>query len=598
MPKIRRTISFLLFFILLQFKLSAQGSYNLSIKAVDKDEAFLYSNLGLEKTFYSQSECGLYITKLPGLLQTKGYVTASVDSIMQDSTGTKVVLFVGNQYRWAQLNTDSIEKNVLDALGWQSKLFTDKPMDFTQVNDWQERLLNYYENNGHPFATISLDSFRIDNDLVSATLKANKGPAYVIDSIRVFGDAKISNRFLQRYLDITNGSPFSKEKLLRISKKILELSYIQEEKRHDISYLGSGSVLNLYLKQRKSSQVNVLIGFLPNNDQLSSKKILVTGEANINLKNAFGNGETIGLNWQQIQVKSPRLNLLYQHPYIFNSQAGLDFAFDIFRKDSTFLNIIFNIGLQYAFSATQSGKLFLRRFQTIATPNTANVLAFRQLPPEADVSSTDIGIDYEINKTDYRLNPRKGVEFRMISSVGIKKIKKNNLILELKDPSDPGFDFNKLYDTLKLKTYRLKFNLSAARYFPLGKQSTLRTAVTGGLFQSGNIFRNELFQIGGYKLLRGFDEESQYVSQYGVGTLEYRYRVGLNSFFYVFTDGGWAKNAALISKPNYTYLSTGLGLAFETKAGILNMAWAIGKRNDTDFNLRQSKIHFGFINYF
>jgi hemolysin activation/secretion protein len=144
----------------------------------------------------------------------------------------------------------------------------------------------------------------------------------------------------------------------------------------------------------------------------------------------------------------------------------------------------------------------------------------------------------------------------------------------------------------------LKFNLSAARYFPLGKQSTLRTAITGGLFQSGNVFRNELFQIGGYKLLRGFDEESQYVSQYGVATVEYRYRVGLNSFFYVFTDGGWAKNAALINKPNYTYLSTGLGLAFETKAGILNLAWAIGKRNDTDFNLRQSKIHFGFINYF
>lgn len=598
MPKIHRTILFLSFFILSQHKAFAQNNYNLLIKAVDKDEDFLYSALGLEKTFYSQAECGLYISKLPGLLQTKGYVTASVDSITYDSMMTKVVLFVGNQYKWAGLNTDSVERKALDALGWQPKLFTDQPMDFTQVNNWQERLLNYYENNGHPFATILLDSLLINDDKVTAALKANKGPAYVIDSIRIFGDAKISNLFLQRYLDITNGSLFSKEKLLRISKKILELSYIQEEKRHDISYLGSGSVLNLYLKQRKSSQVNVLIGFLPNNDQLSSKKLLVTGEANINLKNAFGNGETIGLNWQQIQVKSPRLNLLYRHPYIFNSPAGLDFAFDIFRKDSTFLNINFNIGAQYAFSATQSAKLFLRRLQTIATPNTASVLAFRQLPPEADVSSTDIGIDYEINKTDYRLNPLRGVEFRMISSVGIKRIKKNNLILELKDPSDPAFNFDKLYDTLKLKTYRLNFNLSAAKYFPLGRQSTLRTAFNGGFFQSGNIFRNELFQIGGYKLLRGFDEESQYVSQYGIATLEYRYRVGLNSFFYAFTDGGWAKNAALVSKPSYTYLGAGLGLAFETKAGIINLAWALWKRNDTDFNLRQSKIHFGFVNYF
>ena len=63
-------------------------------------------------------------------------------------------------------------------------------------------------------------------------------------------------------------------------------------------------------------------------------------------------------------------------------------------------------------------------------------------------------------------------------------------------------------------------------------------------------------------------------------------------------DGGWGRDASKVQKLNYTYFGTGLGLAFETKAGIFNLAWAIGKRNDTDLNLRQSKIHFGFVNYF
>lgn len=123
-------------------------------------------------------------------------------------------------------------------------------------------------------------------------------------------------------------------------------------------------------------------------------------------------------------------------------------------------------------------------------------------------------------------------------------------------------------------------------------------AVNGGLFQSGNIFRNELFQIGGYKLLRGFDEESQYLSQYGVGTAEFRYLVGQNSFFYAFTDVGWGRNNSQNIKASYRYFGTGLGLAFETKVGIFNLAWAVGKRSDLEFNLRQSKIHFGFVNYF
>ena len=116
--------------------------------------------------------------------------------------------------------------------------------------------------------------------------------------------------------------------------------------------------------------------------------------------------------------------------------------------------------------------------------------------------------------------------------------------------------------------------------------------------QSGNLFRNELFQIGGYRLLRGFDEESQYLSHYAIATIEYHYLVGQDSYFYVLADGGWGRNNSQNNTVNYGYFGTGLGLAFETKAGIFNLAWAIGKRNDTQFNLRQSKIHFGFINYF
>ena len=104
--------------------------------------------------------------------------------------------------------------------------------------------------------------------------------------------------------------------------------------------------------------------------------------------------------------------------------------------------------------------------------------------------------------------------------------------------------------------------------------------------------------MGGYKLLRGFDEESQYLSQFAILTAEYRYLVGQRSYFYLLVDGGWGRNSSQNNKISYTYFGTGLGLAFETKAGIFNLAWAVGKRNDSNFNLRQSKIHLGFINYF
>ena len=54
----------------------------------------------------------------------------------------------------------------------------------------------------------------------------------------------------------------------------------------------------------------------------------------------------------------------------------------------------------------------------------------------------------------------------------------------------------------------------------------------------------------------------------------------------------------LEEKKSHTYIGSGLGLSLETKAGIINMALALGKRDDTDFNLRQPKLHIGFASYF
>lgn len=601
MRKSRLQISVLFLFLSGLFK-PAMGQYHLYVRGIDKDSSSIIAAAGLRTDFPDRLTCAAFIDKLPSDLQAKGYVTASVDKIEFDTAKATIDLYLGTLFKWAQLDASRIDTFILDGIGWQARAFPGRPMDFSQVKTWQERILTYLENNGYPFAKVYLDSIRIEDDKVSALLLTSKGPLYHIDSIRVYGNAKISNSYLQRYLGLPNGSVYSKEKLVRINKKMRELTYVEEEKPASLTLLGTGSVLNMYLKQKRSSLINVIVGFLPNNDQLSSKKLLITGEANILLRNALGAGETIGLNWQQLQVKSPRLNLFYIHPYLFRTPIGLDFSFDMFRKDSTFLNVNFQLGAQYALNNNQAGKLFIQRIQTVVSQggiNQALIIQTRRLPDIADVSSFNVGVDYEFNNTDYRLNPKKGNDFRIITAIGSKKIKRNNEIVDLKDPGDPNFDFGSLYDTVKLSTYQFRARAIAARYFPLGKnRSTIKLGVHGGMFQSGNIFRNELFQIGGYKTLRGFDEESQYLSHFAIGTLEYRYLVGQNSFFYVFTDGGWGRNNSADVNANYTYIGTGMGLAFETKAGIFNLAWAVGKRNDTEFNLRQSKIHFGFVNYF
>lgn len=575
----------------------AFSQYQLRIQYINKDSAFNPATLQLQTNFEGQLPCLQYVDKLTALLRSKGYPAASVDSIYTDTSYTSIQLYVGKQYQWVQLRPDSIDKVALGQSGYFENDFNSKPLNINLLQGIQQRLLNFYERTGYPFAAVYLDSIRLINEKMQALLKVNKGPLYHIDSIRVYGNARISKFFLQQYLGVSNGSVYNRDRLDRVSKRILELPYLQELQNPDLTMLGSGAVLNLYLANKRSSQVNFLVGFLPANT--TNGKLQVTGDVNLNLKNPFGTGETLLLNWQQLQLKSPRLNLGYQKPYLFRSAFGIDFGFELFKKDSAFLQINATLGIQYLLSNNQQGKLFVQQQRTTllaAGSDTNLVKATRKLPPNVDVSTISVGIDYEWNNTNYRRNPRTGNEVRVIVSSGIKKISKNNDILSLKDPA---FDYATLYDSVKLRTYQLRLKVSGAHYFPLARQSTLKTAFNGGLFASQGIFRNELFQIGGYRLLRGFDEESIYATQYAVFTAEYRNIINLNSYLFGFTDLGWVRNKYQQLDVKNNFVSAGLGLAFDTKAGQLNISFAVGRRDDVPFNLRQAaKIHFGYVNYF
>jgi outer membrane protein assembly factor BamA len=590
----------LLVFVLLCMETAiAQDKYQLQFNFVDKDSTVNPQLLGLQTSFHDRDQCFLYAEKIPSILRARGYITASLDSIFYDSLYANAWIYLGSSYRWVKIGVEETDRKLMEEIGWNEKTLAGKTLDFEKLRAWQEKALNYLENHGYPFAKVQLDSMQIADEGVQAILKIERGPLYKIDSIRVFGDIKISNFFLQKYLSIENGSTYKKEKLMMVSSRLLELPYLTETRSWELNRLGTGSTLDLYLKPKKSSQIDVLVGFLPDNTQVDGK-LLITGEANINLKNALGGGETIGAKWQQIQVKSPRLNLLFQQPFIFRSAFGMDFSFDLFKKDSSFINLNTQVGLLYMMSARQTGKIFFQSFITnLLTVDTARIKATNQLPEFLDINTTNLGVEYQFNATDYRLNPRKGNELNILLSGGLRKIKENSTITSLsKDASGQPYDYSSLYDTLQLNSYLFRSKLFAAHYFKMGRRATLKGAINGGLIQTKEAFKNEVFQIGGYRLLRGFDEESIYATHYAILTAEYRYLIGLNSYLFAFTDGGWAKNNTFTEKVSHTYFGTGLGLAFETKAGIFNISYAVGKTEETNLNFRQAKIHFGFISIF
>ena len=565
-----------------------------------KDTANQLQQLELKSVFETKPLAITYIKSLPALLFSKGFPTASVDSLISDTSSARAILYLGEPYKWVEINTDKIDEEVLNSVGWNGKQFNNKIVDFSRLQLEEKRIVSYYENAGYPFAEAALENVEISGNKIKGDLRVKKGPLYHIDSIRIIGDAKVKNKFLQHYLDIPAGSIYNNKKLQQVTRLIQELPFLQEHQPWNITMLGTGGTLNLYLEPKRSSEINVLVGFLPGNAITGKTKL--TADVHLNLNNPLGSGENVLLNWQQLQPQSPRLNLGYTHPYIFNSDYGINFSFDLLKKDSSYLQLSTILALQYNISSRKAFKIYYQNENSYLLSggvDTSRVIYSKKLPPDIDVSSGNVGIEYHAENTNYRLNPKKGNEIRVSASAGIKKTGKNNDIVTLTDPNDPTFDFNSLYDSIKPKTYRFRVLALAAHYFPFRKNSTLRTAVNVGWLQSPQTFRNELFRVGGYKILRGFDEESIYASQYAVFTLEYRYLVGINSYFFGFSDAGFTNTNYSGGRFSNSFLSGGAGLVFETKFGLLNLSYAVGKRNDLKFDIRNSsKIHFGYINYF
>jgi hypothetical protein len=120
----------------------------LNIRFTDKDNAFKPQPLKIQTSFSSAASCAEYINVLPALLGSKGYPTASVDSIADFNTHTDIQLFLGKQYRWIKLRPSGIEKKAIEQRGFAEKNYSGKLLNIQQLQLLEERILNYYENNG------------------------------------------------------------------------------------------------------------------------------------------------------------------------------------------------------------------------------------------------------------------------------------------------------------------------------------------------------------------------------------------------------------------------------------------------------------------
>jgi outer membrane protein assembly factor BamA len=569
-------------FLLSSTLLWSQKQFQLSI--VENPDVQALKKIKYTKAFSTYAERDKEVRSVLIALWNNGYLAAKTDSIRQDSTAQTVYINPGQLFNWAVLHPGNVDEEILNFAGYRRRNFRGDKFKVKEVARIQERILVWCENNGYPFAAVRLDSVQIEKDRqISASLSLTKNRFTKIDSIQVKGNLKTSEAFLYNYIGVAPGDPYDESKIAAISPRLRELAFARETQAFTILFTEKYTKLTLFLDRRKAGQFDGIVGILPDNN---TGKVLFTGDVRLKLQNSLRRGELIELNWRRLQSQTQDLKARISYPYLFRTPAGVDYQIKLYRRDTSFLHVQQLFGLQYVFTGSTAIRAYVKN-TTSSLLSVAGLENITTLPSTADISAISYGLGFHIERVDYRFNPRMGFIADFSWDIGTRTIKQN-----------PGLN-PLIYEGLKLKTtaYSSTFNLE--KFWPLGRRTTIMTGVKSAWqFNSGFLLRNELFRIGGLTTLRGFDEESIFASSYAVATIEYRFLLEQNSWFFAFFDQGWYENNSkdtFITDRPYGF---GTGVTFETKAGIFALTYALGSQFSQPIQFRSGKIHVGFIGLF
>jgi len=567
--------------------LSAKAQHKIALKVDVIDNHSFVKNLKIKPFYDSKQAIEEELNNIISSFRSSGYLLADIESVDYDSLLCSASLRSGAKYKWAHLSKGNVDDDLLAAIGFNERMYVNAIFTPKEVSSLMEKILTYCDNNGYPFARIKLDSVVIQDNAISAQLKIIKHRLIKIDSFLIIGNANIKKRYLYRYLHIKEGDLYNEQQIKQIEQRIRQLPFVKQTKQQLVKITDKDTRLVLFLDKKSASQFDGIVGLQP---QPNGGKTVLTGNVNIKIYNGiFRRGELFNLNWQRLQYQTQDFKSNVVYPYLFNTPLGIDYSLAIYKRDTTYIDIQNNIGVQYLFSGLNYFKVFFKQHSSNLL-STAGLVGAATLPDYADISTGSYGISFFYEKLNYKFNPRSGVSVNLSASAGSRTVRKNvNL-----DAS--------LYDGIQLNSTQYQVDANLACYIPFFKYSTIKMAFQGGSLNSPQLFTNELYRIGGFKSIRGVDEQSIYASSFGIGTIEYRFLFEQNSAFLLFADGGWYQNASYNLSPTTprqdTPYSVGAGVMFQTKAGVFQLNYAIAHQFNNEFSLRTGKINFGIVNTF
>jgi outer membrane protein assembly factor BamA len=616
LSKTTRLLCCALALLLWQASIWGQKTYTLRLNTADREHADIVKNLRGFSVRPGESGAASLALILPDsaslsrtcndllqYLRAQSYLSASLDSLQVGRNAATAWLHLGPDMHWVRLKPASMaDHGWLEAAGFREKFFTGKPLRYDVFLNTERHLLEYAENNGFPFAMVRLDSIDVGtNGAVSAILTVDRKQFFTFKGLKVTGDIKLPPAFLPNYLGLQPGTPYSRAKVLKMRDQLRTLPFIDITGNPSVTFSGNEATVNLFLQKKKAGRFDFIIGLLPQPTSSGNNKLLLTGSLSAAFQNALSLGERLSVDLERLRPATQKLEAEAGIPYLLGTSFGAFGNIHIFKRDSAWVDAQGELGVEYLLAGGNTVRFFWEnKSSSLQKIDTLSILESRRLPPNLDLRQNGFGIQTTLSKLDYRFNPRKGWLLNLKTVAGFSSVLRNNQIESLKLANDPNFSFSTLYDSVAGRATRFQIDLDAVCYLPLFIRSTLKLEVrSGGIFSSKPIFANEQYRLGGNKLLRGFNEESLFATRFAVATAEFRLLLSQNSYLSAFSDLGYLENATNLNRAFLRPLGLGVGMNFETKAGIFGISIAVGRQDSAQgIDFKAAKFHLGYVSLF
>ena len=494
-----------------------------------------------------------------------GYFTCNVDSISLKNQKLKIYLQTGNL-----ISLNSIKVNLPNSLALKLREDFNSNKTYFNANDFSNKIKKWIilmNNNGFPFAEFEFQKSEIINSKINLICNLISGPLVKIDSIINPEITKKELQLVYKFTDIRNGDLFELNKINKISENIKNTGFIQEIRPPAYEFIENKASIYTYYKPQSKNSINGIVGIQPGENET----VQFTGNVTLNFQNALSYGEVLKINWRRMFNSSQNLIAELSYPFLFNTNFEIKGGLDMIKKDSSFFNFNSKLIINYKSNSNFSnGFLFTKN-------NSTNLL-------EDDYSSTTVnsfGFVTNFKKLDNPFNPRRGFKIQSELAYGWKETYAIDTVANntIKSPNFNG-------------------NLSLSYYLSLLKKTTFKIKLSGSTIENNILYENELTRIGGYKTIRGFDEESIWVSSFIIGNFELRYLVDEKSNVFLFSDFAWTKSKTNNFLREDYFQSFGFGTNISMPNGLLTLIYGLGRKIDNSFLIRTGKIHLGFTSYF